>query len=262
MPTVAGRPRGIVAIGRRSPRRPWPAVGQLASSRRHRSAAAVVGRRRHAVASARVGARSMGRPRSGSGTRRRGSGPPAHVGRLERHRVGRVDDLGLHLEVLEDPVEQGERALDLDLDVEQLAEREEQPALERGERDDVADGRRRRVALDREIAGQPVHERRRDAEDRADDHEEPAADHRLADLERGQLRVERPEAVDRASCWPNVLASRIPLTLSVSSVSADISASDFWVSRADLAPDLADPEREVHEERQQPEREQRSAASR
>jgi hypothetical protein len=33
-----------------------------------------------------------------------------------------------------------------------------------------------------------------------------------------------------ASCWPNVLDSRIPLTLSVSSVSADISASDFWVS--------------------------------
>ena len=42
--------------------------------------------------------------------------------------------------------------------------------------------------LDRQVAGQPVHERRRDAEDRADDHEEPAADHRLADLERGQVR--------------------------------------------------------------------------
>ena len=32
------------------------------------------------------------------------------------------------------------------------------------------------------------------------------------------------------SCWPNVLVSRTPLTLSVSSVTADISASDFWVS--------------------------------
>ena len=38
------------------------------------------------------------------------------------------------------------------------------------------------------VAGQPVHERRHDAEDRADDHEEPAADHRLADLEARQVR--------------------------------------------------------------------------
>ena len=32
------------------------------------------------------------------------------------------------------------------------------------------------------------------------------------------------------SCWPKVFASRMPLTLSVSSVRAVISASDFWVS--------------------------------
>ena len=113
--------------------------------------------------------------------------PAADRGRVEGHRVGRVDDLGIHLEVLEDPVEQGQRALDLDLDVEQLAEREEQPGLERREGDDVADRRGVRVALAAIVAGQPVHERRRDAEDRADDHEEPAADHRLADLERGQV---------------------------------------------------------------------------
>ena len=43
----------------------------------------------------------------------------------------------------------------------------------------------------RQRAGEPVHERRRDLEDRADDHEEPAPDHRLADLERGEPRVER-----------------------------------------------------------------------
>ena len=64
--------------------------------------------------------------------------------RLEVDRVGRVDDLGVQLEVLEDPVEQRERALDLDLDVEQLAEREEQPALERREGDDVAGASARR----------------------------------------------------------------------------------------------------------------------
>ena len=67
----------------------------------------------------------------------------ADIARVERDRVGRVDDLGVHLEVFEDPVEQGQRALDLDLDVEQLAEREEQAALERRERDDRAGGRRR-----------------------------------------------------------------------------------------------------------------------
>ena len=33
-----------------------------------------------------------------------------------------------------------------------------------------------------------------------------------------------------AACWPNVFDRSMPLTLSVSSVAADISASDFWVS--------------------------------
>ena len=55
----------------------------------------------------------------------------AHLGphrrRRERDRVGRIGDLVLHLEVLEDAVEQRERALDLDLHVEQLPEREEEP---------------------------------------------------------------------------------------------------------------------------------------
>ena len=43
--------------------------------------------------------------------------------------------------------------------------------------------------------------------------------------------VEVPEPGDRRlACWPNVFDSRMPLTLSVSSVAADMSASDFWVS--------------------------------
>ena len=107
---------------------------------------------------------------------------------LQRHGVRGVDDLRLEVQVLEDPVEQRERALDLDLHVEQLAEREEQAALERGERDDVAGGRRGRVARRGERARQPVHERGHDREDRADDREEPAADHRLADLELAPAR--------------------------------------------------------------------------
>ena len=61
--------------------------------------------------------------------------------RIQAHRVRCVDDLWIHFEVLEDAVEQRQRALDLHLYVEQLAEREEEPALERREGDDVADRR-------------------------------------------------------------------------------------------------------------------------
>ena len=114
---------------------------------------------------------------------------------------------------------------------------------------------------DRQVAGQPVHERRRDREDRADDHEEPAADHRLADLEAGQPRV---DGCGTARSTSGLLAERLRQqhaadTLSVSSVTADISASASWVSVADLAADLADAERQVDEERQQAERQQRQA---
>ena len=49
-----------------------------------------------------------------------------HHARRQVDGVGRIGDLVGHLEVLEDAVEQGQRALDLDLDVEQLAEREEE----------------------------------------------------------------------------------------------------------------------------------------
>ena len=48
-------------------------------------------------------------------------------------------DLRLHVEVLEDAVEERQRALHLDLHVEQLAQREEEPRLQRGEGHDVAD---------------------------------------------------------------------------------------------------------------------------
>ena len=50
----------------------------------------------------------------------------ADLGRIECDRIGGIDDLGIHLEVLEDPIEERERPLDVDLDVQQLAEREEQ----------------------------------------------------------------------------------------------------------------------------------------
>ena len=77
--------------------------------------------------------------------------PAAHRARRQVDRVGRIGDLVVHLEVLEDAVEQRQRALDLDLDVEQLAEREEEARLERGEGHDGADADVR-VAADDERA--------------------------------------------------------------------------------------------------------------
>ena len=67
---------------------------------------------------------------------------------------------GSQVEVLEDAVEERQRALHLHLHVEQLAEREEEPALERGEGHDVAEGGRVGSLLDGQAAGQPVDQRR------------------------------------------------------------------------------------------------------
>src|SRR5438093_13212238 len=89
--------------------------------------------------------------------------------RIQAHRVRCVDDLWIHFEVLEDAVEQRQRALDLHLYVEQLAEREKEPALERREGDDHAGRRGGRVAAGGKRPGKPVHERWGDREARADD---------------------------------------------------------------------------------------------
>ncbi len=101
----------------------------------------------------------------------------------------------LHLEVLEDAVEEGQRALDLDLHVEQLAEREEEARLERGEGHDRADADVR-VAADDQRAGQQVDEGRHDAEEGADQREEPAADHLAAHLEVAEALRLGAEALD------------------------------------------------------------------
>ncbi len=97
---------------------------------------------RRAVGAVRRG-RRLGRDRPG----RVGEGdvaeaqPPADRARVDGDRVRGVHDLRVEVQVLEDPVEERERAGDLHVDREQLAEREEEAALERRERDDVADRR-------------------------------------------------------------------------------------------------------------------------
>jgi hypothetical protein len=78
---------------------------------------------------------------------------------LHGHSVWVVLDLDGQVEVLEDAVEQGQRALQLDLHVEQRTEREEKPALEGRESDDVADGWCAWIAADLEVAGQPIDQR-------------------------------------------------------------------------------------------------------
>lgn len=54
--------------------------------------------------------------------------PSTRRGRIEPDRVRRGGDLGLHVQVLEDAVEQRQGALQLDLEIEQLAEWEEESA--------------------------------------------------------------------------------------------------------------------------------------
>jgi hypothetical protein len=179
--------------------------------------------------------------------------PAADRGVVKCDGVRRVDDLGIHPEVLEDPVEQGQRALDLDLDVEQLAEGEEQATLERGEGDDRAGRRRRRIAVRGKRPGEPVHECRHDAEDRPDDHEEPASNHRLPDLEPGKVLVDRPELRDRVL----LLAERLRQQHSrhaerLLGRRTQLGERLLGLGR-DFPADLADAVGEVHEEGQQSE---------
>ena len=71
----------------------------------------------------------------------------------------------------------------------------------------------------------------------------------------------RKRAVD-AACWPNVLVRRTPETLRVSSVTAVMSASATWVSVETSRRTRPTRCVRIQEERQHPERQQRSAASR
>ena len=56
---------------------------------------------------------------------------------LERGRAGFGPESDRQIEILEDSVEEGEGAVNLDLDIQHLPEREEEAALQRGEGDDV-----------------------------------------------------------------------------------------------------------------------------
>ena len=63
-------------------------------------------------------------------------------------------------------------------------------------------------AADDEHAGDPVDDRGHHAEDRAHEHEEPAAHERLAQLQPGQPGVGRAEALDRRRLLPEGLGQQ------------------------------------------------------
>ncbi|MEX1158692.1 MAG: hypothetical protein WEC79_07175, partial [Thermomicrobiales bacterium] len=79
---------------------------------------------------------------------------------IQRDGAGRVGDLVRFIQVLEDSVEERQRALDLDLNVEQLSKREEQTRLKRREGNQITNRKSRRLAgvfgADDRSACQPV----------------------------------------------------------------------------------------------------------
>ena len=75
-----------------------------------------------------------------------------------------------------------------------------------------------------EVAGEPIDERRRDREERADHlkNQRPTIDWRICSSAERCARLRKRSTAP--SCWPNVLVSSMPLTLTVSSVIAVMSA--------------------------------------
>jgi hypothetical protein len=91
------------------------------------------------------------------------------------------------VEVLENPVEEREGALHFELHVEEAPDREEEPRLKRGERDQRSDRDGLRALGDRP-AGEPVDERGHHGERRLDGGHHPATGHAAAHLELSEAR--------------------------------------------------------------------------
>ena len=109
---------------------------------------------------------------------------PAHAGGRQPPGARLVDDRRRQVEVREDPGEQRQRGLHVQRHPQQVDDREQQPGLQRGERDQRA-GRQQPAAAARGEPGDQVDQRRRDPEERPDGGEEHLPGHRLPDLQRG-----------------------------------------------------------------------------
>src|SRR5579884_1477318 len=122
--------------------------------------------------------------------------------------AGLASDLDGKVEVLEDAVKQRQRPLNLYLNLQELSNGEEQPALQRGEGDDGTDGDTCMVpwwSAQDYPPRQVVHQRRRNRKERRDHHEEPTADHLLTQLEVRQPLILGPEPLSRAFLTPEHL---------------------------------------------------------
>ena len=170
-----------------------------------------------------------------------------------------LDDVDRLVEVVEDPVEQRERALHLELHAEQAADREEEPRLQGREGDERAD--RDRVGAPRDRPpGEQVDERRHHGERRLDRRHHPTPGHAAPHLEAGEplrLRIEnRSGEVARAT---HRLPEQDPRDRQRLLDERRDVRERVLTLRRHLLPLLADPLRQPDEQRQQRERERREA---
>ena len=109
-----------------------------------------------------------------------------HVVAIERARAVVLIDVDFEIEVLKDAIEQRQRCLHVDADAEQRTDREEDPRLDRGERDERTDADRTPAVGNRQPTS-PVDECRQDREGRTDRGHHPTARHALTHLKLGEL---------------------------------------------------------------------------
>ena len=104
-----------------------------------------------------------------------------HIIRFQLQGFGLILDFNGQIQVLKDAVKQGQCSLNVHLNVQQLPNGEEEPALQGCECDDTSqtDCSARRVVYNLR-ARDEIHNRRCDRKEDANEHEEPATDHLLA----------------------------------------------------------------------------------
>lgn len=161
---------------------------------------------------------------------------------------GRLDEVDGRVEVLEHAREQRERALHLDAEAQQGDHRHEQARLQRGEGDERADGDEP-GALRVGVAGDPVDERRHRGECELHRRHPPAARHRGADLEVGDVARRLPEVAAQIRAAAHRPAEHDPADRErLLDHRRHVGEALLPLGR-DPAPLVADRPREPHEER-------------
>ena len=181
-----------------------------------------------------------------------------HVAARMLQRPRALDDVDRLVEVVEDAVEQRQRALHLELDTEEAADREEEPGLQGRERDERAD-RDHRGAARLRPAGEPVDERRHHCERHLDRGHHPAAGHPAAHLEVGEPpRLGREPLGEVAGAAHRLAEQDARDRERLLHDRRDVCERDLALGRHLLAL-LADPLRQPDEQRQQDQGKEREA---